>query len=103
MEALYRSHDVLVFPSLCESFGLPLVEAAIHGLAIVASDLDFAREVLGRQATFASPSASRSWVDAIERITYGGSAPSQRLPGNRFRTWRVVAEELANALTARLR
>jgi glycosyltransferase involved in cell wall biosynthesis len=42
----YLSNDVLVVPSLLgESFGIVLLEAAIHGLGVVASDLPGLREV----------------------------------------------------------
>jgi glycosyltransferase involved in cell wall biosynthesis len=37
--------DMLVFPSLCESFGLPLVEAISVNKPIVAADLPYAHEV----------------------------------------------------------
>ena len=35
----------MVFPSISESFGLPLIEAQHYGLPIVASELDFVRDV----------------------------------------------------------
>jgi glycosyltransferase involved in cell wall biosynthesis len=38
--------DAYAFPSLSETFGLAVVEAAIAGLPVVASDLDVLREVL---------------------------------------------------------
>jgi glycosyltransferase involved in cell wall biosynthesis len=44
----YRSHDVLVLPSVVsESFGLVLVEARRHGMAVVATELLGVRELLG--------------------------------------------------------
>lgn len=38
--------NVLIFPSYIESFGLPLIEAAIHADIVLASDTVFARELL---------------------------------------------------------
>lgn len=38
--------DVLIFPSYIESFGLPLIEAAVSGDIILAADTIFARELL---------------------------------------------------------
>lgn len=46
MVKLYNMSTVLLFPSYIETLGLPLVEAAMLGLPIIASDTDFAREVL---------------------------------------------------------
>lgn len=43
--AQYRTARALIFPSYAESFGLPLVEAAAAGLPILASELDYVRDV----------------------------------------------------------
>jgi len=46
MLSYYKSVDALLFPSVIETFGLPLLEAASFGLPIIASDLPYAKEVL---------------------------------------------------------
>jgi glycosyltransferase involved in cell wall biosynthesis len=48
----YRDADLFVFPSLCESFGHPLVEAMACGLPIVASDIAIHREITGDAAEY---------------------------------------------------
>jgi len=48
----YREADVFVFPSLCESFGHPLVEAMAGGLPVVASDIPVHREICGEAAQY---------------------------------------------------
>ena len=48
----YREADVFVFPSLCESFGHPLVEAMAAGLPIVASGIPVHREICGDAAEY---------------------------------------------------
>ena len=55
--ALYESCDVLVYPSLCESFGFPLLEAMSMGLPIVAADTAVNRELAGNGALY-YPSAN---------------------------------------------
>jgi glycosyltransferase involved in cell wall biosynthesis len=42
----YYSRSVLVFPSYIETFGLPLLEARLHGTPILASDCPFSHEIL---------------------------------------------------------
>ena len=42
---IYNLVDFLIFPSLNESLGLPLIEASRHKLPIIASDLDFVYDV----------------------------------------------------------
>lgn len=46
MESFYKSSHALLFPSMIESFGLPLIEAAQFGLPILTVDLPYAKEVL---------------------------------------------------------
>lgn len=46
MDAFYRGADVLVMPSLHESFGLTAVEAGLCGLPVVASAVDGLAEVV---------------------------------------------------------
>jgi glycosyltransferase involved in cell wall biosynthesis len=48
----YREADVFVFPSLCESFGHPLVEAMAAGLPVVASGIAVHREICGDAAEY---------------------------------------------------
>ncbi len=49
---LYENIDYLVFPSLNESYGLPLIEAGINNVKIIASDLDYVYEVCRPYLTF---------------------------------------------------
>ncbi len=71
--SLYRSCDAMLFPSYIETFGLPLLEAAMTGLPIVASDLPYAREVLAgyEGAVFVKYNDEKSWINAIEHLTKG--------------------------------
>ena len=48
----YEQADIFVFPSLCESFGHPLVEAMAAGLPVVASDIAVHREICGNAGTY---------------------------------------------------
>ena len=43
---VYKRYDCHIFPSHCESFGLPLVESAKAGLLIMCSNLEIFRELL---------------------------------------------------------
>jgi glycosyltransferase involved in cell wall biosynthesis len=55
VQQLYRDADVLVFPSFCESFGHPMVEAMANGLPVVASDTPVNREICGDAAVYFRP------------------------------------------------
>jgi glycosyltransferase involved in cell wall biosynthesis len=64
---LYCSTKALVFPSTTESFGLPLLEATRFGLPIVASELDYVRDVCSPSETF-DPRSPVSIARAIKRF-----------------------------------
>ena len=55
LAALYAGATVVVNPSLAEGFGLPAVEAAACGAALLLSDLPAHRETLGTGARFFPP------------------------------------------------
>ena len=49
---IYKLVDFLIFPSLNESLGLPLLEASFYKLPIIASDLEFVYDVCKPKYTF---------------------------------------------------
>lgn len=62
LAALFRGALFLVFPSLYEGFGLPVLEALSAGTPVVASDLSVLREVAGNAALFAPPDRPEVWA-----------------------------------------
>ena len=64
---LYRHAKALIFPSLTESFGLPLLEAQQLGLPILASELDYVRDVCEPVQTF-DPQSAQSIARAVQRF-----------------------------------
>lgn len=63
---LYSSIRYLIYPSLYESFGIPLLEAKQAGLCIVAGELDYVRDSVNPDQTF-DPSSAVSIARAIKR------------------------------------
>lgn len=63
---LYREANALIYPSLLESLGLPLIEAASIGLPILASELDYVRDVIDPAESF-DPASSLSIARAVKR------------------------------------
>ena len=52
LPGLYQNAFALLFPSLLESFGLPLVEAMASGTPVIASDIETCMEVCGDAALY---------------------------------------------------
>jgi len=66
--------DALIFPSIVETFGLPLVEARARGVPIIASELDFVRDSCEPVATF-DPRSPRSIARAVGRFSGRADVP----------------------------
>ena len=61
---LYNSSEFTIYPSLVESFGLPLIEAANYGCKVIASDLPYVHEIIKPSLTF-DPYSIESISNAI--------------------------------------
>jgi len=68
VHALYRGAVALVYPSLYEGFGLPLIEAMASGTPVLASHAASIPEVLGGAGLLLDPLDMSAWRDAIIRI-----------------------------------
>jgi len=73
---LYRSADVFVFPSLYESFGLPVLEAMACGTPVVCSRASCLPEIAGDAAEFFDPSSAEDLAGALERVLTAGDLRS---------------------------
>jgi len=66
--ALYEGAAVVVYPSLAEGFGLPVLEAMAHGVPVVTSAGTATEEVAGDAALLVDPLDTDAIAAAIERI-----------------------------------
>ncbi len=64
---LYQKAGAFIYPSTFESFGLPLIEARQAGLPVLASELDYVRDILDPEQTF-DPESSASIARAVKRF-----------------------------------
>ena len=68
LESLYRAATGLVFPSLYEGFGLPVLEAMARGLPVACSNRSSLPEVAGDAAILFDPEDTAAIAAAIERL-----------------------------------
>jgi glycosyltransferase involved in cell wall biosynthesis len=75
LPALYGAASALIFPSLYEGGGIPVLEAQACGCPIVASDIAAIREFAGDAAHYINPASVGDMKRAMMAIT---AAPSTR-------------------------
>lgn len=67
---LYAMAKAFVFPSLYESFGMPIVEAMACGCPVVTSTTYACKEIGGEAALLVDPESTTEIRDAIDRLTH---------------------------------
>lgn len=104
MNALYRQHSVLVHLSRFEGFGLTVLEAASHGLAVISTEIAGPRDILGEAGSYvpvgdvaAVVTALRDLAQPDRRAVMGARA---HLASRRFAPERVVSLLESNYRTA---
>lgn len=80
---LYGRVDAMIYPSTFESFGLPLIEARQAGLPILASELDYVRDVIDPEETF-DPDSAVSIARAVKRFMQKEEGPLSLLDAEGF-------------------
>ena len=99
LDLVYQKATCLIAASEGEGFGLPLIEAAQHGIPILARDIPVFHEVAGDYAMYfdgtsveTAKQGVKDWMKAYES---GTCAPSKGMP---FLTWRQSAQMLADVM-----
>lgn len=80
---LYGNAKALIFPSLSESFGLPLVEAYEMSVPILAGELDFVRDVCEPAQSF-DPNSAVSIARAVKRFLGNDEPPVRPVGADAF-------------------
>tara|TARA_X000000950_G_scaffold38655_2_gene41288 strand:+ start:19092 stop:20111 length:1020 start_codon:yes stop_codon:yes gene_type:complete len=75
---LYNSCEFAIYPSLVESFGLPLIEAANHDCKVIASDLPYVHEIIEPSLTF-DPYSIESISNAILKAMETKNLPETKV------------------------
>jgi glycosyltransferase involved in cell wall biosynthesis len=71
LAALYSGAEALLYPSLYEGFGLPILEAMACGCPVITSNVSSMAEVAGNAAILVDPESTNSIKDGIEKALRG--------------------------------
>jgi glycosyltransferase involved in cell wall biosynthesis len=101
---LMLQHDVLVFPSLFEGFGLVITEAMSQGTPVITTDRTAGPDIItdGQNGWLIQAGSANAIQEAIEKLLANPSklaaAGKEALETARKRPWEVYGRELADAI-----
>jgi glycosyltransferase involved in cell wall biosynthesis len=70
---LYATADLLLYPSLMEGFGFPVVEAMVAGCPVVSTTAGSLPELAGSAALLVEPGDRAGLLDAVNRVLSDGN------------------------------
>lgn len=94
---LYENCSAYVFPSLSEGFGLPGLEAMLHGAPVVSSNATCLPEVYGEAAYYFDPQDTQAMSDAINEVLTNKELRQQLIYEGKVQaakySWQRMAEQ----------
>jgi glycosyltransferase involved in cell wall biosynthesis len=107
LPALYAGAQALVFPSLYEGFGLPVLEAMACGTPVACSDRSSMPEIAGGAALLFDPTRTEAIVGAVRGLLGDGALQADLRRRGLLRaqefSWERAAAETAAVYSAALR
>ena len=101
---LYQHAAALLFPSLYEGFGLPVLEAFALGCPVVAARIASVLEIAdGDSAMLLEPTDVPAWAAALDRIDEAGGLPPGMVEAARRRAQRFTWAGCADAVVTLVR
>lgn len=95
LRALYQSAQLLLFPSLSEGFGLPILQAFASNLPIITSNTTSLPEIAGDAAYFVDPSNVEEISESITTLLANASLRDELVMRGRERVKQFSLEKCA--------
>jgi len=100
LDYCYVHARALLFPSLVEGFGLPIIEALRRGLPVFASDIPVFREVGGEYLVYFDPATPASLAGLLQEYEASGTYPARPPVDFNWPDWAQSTTELLSQLVA---
>jgi len=105
MPQLYSKAQVFMYPSLRESFGMPILEAMASGTPVITSDTTSMPEVAGGNALLADPYSPEDIAHKLSTLLSDGSLmdrlKQKSIQWSKNFTWDKAAKNLIDLYTTR--
>ncbi len=102
LPVMYGLAEFLLFPSLCEGFGLPVLEAMASGCPVLTSNISAMPEVAGDCAFLVRPHSAESIADGIIQIIQNNDLRNKMINCGKQRakkfSWERTARNLLNII-----
>jgi len=98
LPAIYSQCEVFLYPSLRESFGIPMLEAMACGVPVITSSTSSMPEIAGQAACIIDPSQPEDITAALYRLTNDKSYRDELIKNGFIQaqkfSWRTMAEKV---------
>lgn len=102
LASVYKGAELLLFPSLYEGFGLPVIEAMACGTPVITSNTTSLKEISADAACLVDPESLEDITVAIEKVInnveYKSSLVRSGLEHSSIYTWEKTIQKVENAI-----
>lgn len=97
---IFKLAEVLLYPSVFEGFGIPILEGLSSGIPVVTSEDSCFHEAGGNAALYINPYEHRSLVKALEEILNDERSRMERIEAGKKHFQNFSEDKIANNLSA---
>ena len=98
LPAIYCQCKVFLYPSLRESFGIPMLEAMACGVPVITSNTSSMPEIAGDAALIVDPfkpeEITQAMIDLVKENEFRSNLIRKGIKRSKLFTWRKMAEEV---------
>lgn len=102
LKFFYKNAEYLIFPSIREGFGLPIVEAQSFGTPVITSNISSMPEIAGKQSIFFNPHSIINMTKVLKSTLKNKFIRKKKileLSKQQSQSWKITAIELYKTIT----